>query len=159
MIWWVLFLFGGGMVLILAEFIIPGAICGIVGGVLVLASCGVGVYAYPDHWFLIVLLECVGVCVATFVGLVIFPKTRFAKLMLLQDTQPLDAGWVASESDESLVGAEGKAFTALRPAGTIVVGDRRLGAVANGDYIEKDAVVRVIEVHGNRIVVEEATTE
>jgi membrane-bound serine protease (ClpP class) len=159
MIWWVLFLFAGGMVLILAEFIIPGAICGIVGGVLVLTSCGLGVYAYPDNWFFIVLLEGVGVCAATFVGLVIFPKTRLAKLMLLQDTQPLDEGWVAAESDESLVGAEGKVFTALRPAGTIIVGDRRIGAVANGDYIEKDALVRVIEVHGNRIVVEEATRE
>lgn len=157
MIWWVIFLFAGGMALILAEFIIPGAICGVIGGILLLTSCALGIYAYPHHLFLIVLLEGAAAAAATIVGLWYFPKTRIAKLMLLEDTQRLDAGWVASEGDESLIGASGEAYTPLRPAGTIVVRGERVSAVTNGDFIEKGALVRVIEVHGNRVVVEEAT--
>jgi membrane-bound serine protease (ClpP class) len=46
--------------------------------------------------------------------------------------------------------------TPLRPAGTVEFGTERLQAVSEGAFIEAGAVVRVIEVHGNRIVVEQA---
>ena len=60
MIWWVAFLFFAGMMLILAEFIIPGGVCGMVGGLMVLGSCALGVYQYPDLAWLIVVGEIVG---------------------------------------------------------------------------------------------------
>ncbi|MCC6486790.1 MAG: NfeD family protein, partial [Candidatus Hydrogenedentes bacterium] len=46
--------------------------------------------------------------------------------------------------------------TALRPAGTIVVNGKRVSAVSTGDFISEGTAVRVVEAHGNRVVVESA---
>ena len=40
--------------------------------------------------------------------------------------------------------------------GTVELGTERLQAVSEGAFIDRGAVVKVIEVHGNRIVVEKA---
>ncbi|MFC1467322.1 nodulation protein NfeD [Verrucomicrobiota bacterium] len=53
-----------------------------------------------------------------------------------------------------LIGREGLAFTTLRPSGTGAFGDERIDVVTEGEFIEKETPIRIIEVHGNRIVVE-----
>jgi membrane-bound serine protease (ClpP class) len=155
MITWVLILFAGGMVLILAEFIVPGMICGILGGLLVLSSAGLGCYTYPDYTWTIILSELVGVFAAVVLGMFLLARTRAGKNLILSSSQQADAGWVAAESDASLVGAQGEVFTALRPAGTILIHGKRVDAVSDGTFIDKGATVRVIEVHGSRVVVEQ----
>ena len=65
-------------------------------------------------------------------------------------------GWVNETGNTDLVGRFGTVVTPLRPAGTVEFGTERLQAVSEGAFIEAGAVVRVIEVHGNRIVVEQA---
>ncbi len=159
MIGWVIFLFVVGMVLILSEFIVPGGICGVLGGLLLLVSCGLGWYHYPDEGVLIVIGEILGAIVTIGLGMYILSRSRAGKFLVLEDSQQADAGWVASESDESLVGAAGRTFTKLRPAGTIVVDGKRIGAVTEGGYIDRDAAIRVIAVHGNRVVVEQVENE
>ena len=62
---------------------------------------------------------------------------------------------MAADSDISLDGTEGEVYSALRPAGTIIIDKKRIDAVANGSFIDKGARVRVIEVRGSRVVVEE----
>ncbi len=154
MIGWVLFLFFLGVFLILAEFIVPGGICGIVGGAFILASCGLGVYHFPGNGFMIIFIEGLATLACILVGLYIFPKTFIGKIMILQSNQNADEGWVSDVTDESLRGATGEAFTKLRPAGTILVDGKRISAVTNGGYIEQGAAIRVVEVNGNHIVVE-----
>jgi len=149
-------LFIAGMVLILAEFIVPGLICGILGGIFVLASGILACYAYPDYILLITLTEVIGVCISIILGMFLLARTRAGKHLVLNDSQQQQAGWVASESDLALVGAEGTAFTPLRPAGSIVIDGKRIDAVTNGSFIERDAKIRVLEVHGSRVVVEKA---
>jgi len=156
MIGWILLLFAAGMALVLAEFFVPGLICGVLGSLLVLASGGLACYTYPDHVLFIILVYALGVCICVAIGMYMMSRTRAAKHLILGDSQQLAAGWVAADSDLGLVGMQGKAITTLRPAGTILVDGKRLDAVTNGGYIEKDAEIRVIEVHGSRIVVEKA---
>jgi membrane-bound serine protease (ClpP class) len=55
----------------------------------------------------------------------------------------------------SLLGKEGVATTTLRPAGIAEIEQRRIDVVADGGWIEQNRPVRVIEVSGNRVVVEE----
>jgi membrane-bound serine protease (ClpP class) len=55
----------------------------------------------------------------------------------------------------SLLNCEGTVFTALRPAGTIMVDDKRVDAVSDGTFIDAKKRVIVTEVHGSRVVVEE----
>lgn len=152
---WAIIFFVAGMALILAEFIVPGMICGVLGSLLVIASGAIACYAYPDYALFIVLGELLGVCFCIGLGMYMLARTRTAKHLILADNQDPSAGWVAADSDLALVGAEGKAFTKLRPAGTILIAGKRIDAVANGGYIEKDKPIRVIEVHGSRVVVEE----
>ena len=159
MIAWVLILFAAGMALILAEFVVPGMICGIIGGLLVLASAGLGCYHYPDYTLMIVLGELVGVVLSIVLGMYILARTRAGKYLILEASQQAGAGWVAAETDVSLRGAVGVAHTALRPAGTIVVNGKRIDAVSDGGFIDKDAKIRIIEVHGSRVVVEKIGTD
>lgn len=55
---------------------------------------------------------------------------------------------------QSLVGAEGVALTALRPAGNGEFGGKRLDVVTGGDFIAKDSPIRIVAVEGLRITVE-----
>lgn len=154
MIWWVVFFFLAGMALILAEFIVPGGICGLVGAILVVLSGGIGVHAYPDSAVLIICGEGVGAVFSVALGMLLLSRTRAAKRLILETSQRAEDGFTNAVSDMSLVGRAGVVLTALRPAGTIEVDSRRLDAVSNGAFIDKDAAIRVIEVHGNRVVVE-----
>lgn len=154
MIWWAILLFIGGMVLILSEFFLPGGVAGSLGLLLLLGSGAIGVYYYPDYAFFIILGEAVGAIACIITGLLLLAKTRAGKNLRLDAEQRVEDGYSNMASEMSLIGAEGVAMTMLRPSGTIELNGRRIDAVANGTFVEPGQPVRVIEVHGNRVVVE-----
>lgn len=85
------------------------------------------------------------------------PEGRaFRGLRLDQATRTSDGYTASHEDNESLLGCEGRSLTALRPAGVAMIGDRRVDVLTYGDYIDPQQPVRVVEVHGSRIVVEAA---
>ncbi|MBI1947785.1 MAG: hypothetical protein HYS27_19000 [Deltaproteobacteria bacterium] len=146
--------FLAGMVLILAEFVLPGAVLGVIGGVLILISTGLGIYAFPEWTALLVAGEFVGAFLFIVIGLFVVSKTGYAGGLALRTSQHAEDGYVNVPSDRSLIGATGVVYTALRPAGSVIVNNERIDAVSNGLLIPKDSAVRVVEVHGNRVVVE-----
>lgn len=154
---WALGAFAAGMALLLAEFVVPGLICGIVGVVLIATSGVLAFKAYPEYLLLIIVVELLGVAGTVIAGMYILARTRAAKGIILATSQQADAGWVAAETDHDLLGKVGTVHTALRPAGTIMVEGKRVDAVSSGDFIDKDAAVRVIETHGARVVVEKTS--
>ncbi|GMU92285.1 MAG: hypothetical protein AMXMBFR4_13430 [Candidatus Hydrogenedentota bacterium] len=156
MIWWVIFFFMVGLLLVLVEFILPGLVCGIIGGAMIVASCVLALYSHPEHALVIILGEGLAVILSLIFGFYVLPRSPLGKAMLLEETLDRDAGWVSDPSDASLIGAMGEVFTPLRPAGTITVRGRRISAVSSGDFVEEGCAVRVVEVHGNRVVVEPA---
>lgn len=155
MIAWAVILFIAGVILILAEFVVPGLLCGILGGLFIIVSGGIAYSSYPDALLMIVIVELGGVFAAILLGMYLLAGTRAGKGLILDDSQNAGAGWVAADSDISLDGTEGEVYSALRPAGTIIIDKKRIDAVANGSFIDKGARVRVIEVRGSRVVVEE----
>lgn len=150
----VVVLFLAGMALIFAEFFVPGLICGVIGILLVFTSAWIACANYPGQAYLILIGEFMGAAFTVALGIFMFPRSIAGKLMILRDSQQKDAGWVATQSDTSLIGARGEVFTALRPAGSIIVNDHKLDAVSDGTFIDRGATVRVIEVQGSRVVVE-----
>ena len=148
---WVFLLYVAGLLLILSEFFLPGLIAGTVGVILVIASCVLGVARDPASAVILIPAELAGIVVMVGLGMFLMARTRVAKGLILQSNQ---AGYSAHDTDASLIGVEGKVHTALRPAGTILVNGRRIDAVSDGSFIEENARVRVIEVHGSRVVVE-----
>ena len=156
MIWWAVLLYGAGIILLVAEAMIPGLICGFIGSLLIVASLVVFYFVRPDLIVPASIMAFVFAGVCTAGGILWLPHTRIGRLMTLHQSQDSSDGWVSNLSDASLMGATGEVYTQLRPAGTIFVGDKRVSAVSNGGFIEKGAAVRVILVDGNRVVVEPA---
>lgn len=154
MTWIALLLFAGGVVLIVLEFFVPGLVLGTVGTVCLIASTTLLIMEYPRQTVWILILEGGGGILAVFTGLFIFPRTPTGRYMTLGKSMDTAAGYVSDVTDESLLGQTGEVVTQLRPAGIVVVGDRRIDAVSSGGFIAKGTPVQVIEVHGNRVVVE-----
>ncbi len=151
---WVVILFAAGIILVLAEFLIPGMVAGILGTTMIIASAIVAIVNFPEAALVIIIGELIGVAVAVMLGIWLMSRSIVARRLVLQNSQDAGAGWVAVESDMSLKGADGKVFTPLRPAGTIIIKGRRIDAVSDGTFIDAGETVRVIEVNGSRVVVE-----
>ena len=56
---------------------------------------------------------------------------------------------------EFVVGAEGKAISALRPSGTAMFKDKSIEVHSQGDFIESNTDLRIIAIEENKIIVEQ----
>ena len=151
---WPLLLFVLGISLIVLEFVLPGVVCGIGGAALLCISAVMGIAAYPDYTFMIIMGEFMGLAIGVGVGLVVLSKTSSATGLALGTSLSEESGYVNLPSNTALVGRSGVVMTSLRPSGTIIVDGERHDAVSDGDFINEGEPVRVLEVHGNRVVVE-----
>jgi len=82
-------------------------------------------------------------------------KTKFWKQLTSPDVQNKADGFSNSFGWESYKGKEGIADTDLHPSGWIRIADKRVFAVSEGEFIEKESEIIVLSVDGNRIVVRE----
>ncbi len=91
------------------------------------------------------------------VGLVLLframTKTKFWKDLTSPDIQKKEDGYVASFGWEKLVGEEALTETDLHPSGWIKVGNERVFALSEGNFINKDVKVVILSVDGNRVIV------
>ena len=152
---WPILLFVLGISLIVLEFVLPGIICGIGGVVLLCASAVIGIENYPEYTFIIILGEFFGAAVGIGGGLYLLTRTSHLTGLSLETTLSEESGYVNVASNLGLIGQQGVAMTALRPSGTIVVDGERFDAVSDGEFISEGQTVAVLEVHGNRVVVEQ----
>ena len=82
------------------------------------------------------------------------PRTSFGKHLILGDSQEHEDGYIAQMQDQSpLLGLTGTTLTPVHPSGTAVIRDKRHDVVSEGEFINKNVVVKVIDVEGVRIVV------
>ncbi|MHC4091537.1 MAG: NfeD family protein [Planctomycetota bacterium] len=159
-------LFLAGVVLGIAEIFIPSA------GVLVILSIAAFIgsvycaFEAGTGWGItFVLAAPVVMLVAVVKGFKIFPKTRIGRWMILarpdeqEGARATDAAAFAepASADGELVGQVGVARTELRPSGSAEIGGKRYNVVSEGEFIREGTRVRVVEVRGNRTVVEEVT--
>ncbi len=150
---WIIGLAVVGLLLLLAEIFVPGAVIGITGGI-ILAVAVVAAFL-PPHGavFGFTLLVCVLAAAVTMFALWFkyFPRSGMGKRMILQK----DAGdWHGfDKTQEALLGKSGTAQSMLRPAGIATIDGRRIDVVTRGDMIDAGTPVEVVEVEGNRIVV------
>ena len=151
----IIVMFLAGVILILAEFFLPGLILGIIGGCLILASCITGIMLYPSYAVLIIGGELLGFFLALFGGFYLITKTRLRNLFIVNDTMSAEEGYTGPSQDPGLLGQSAKVYSTLRPAGTILVGKERIDAVSDGTFIDAGKTVKIIAVKGNRVVVEE----
>lgn len=141
-----------GLVLILIEFYLPGAVMGIAGGVLVLAS--IVLFAMQTTSPVWISLYVMGVAI-TLVFLVKFAiwKIRTAKpnrsIYLNSDQE----GFQACHFDASVIGKIGIVVTDLKPGGHILVDGKRLQAISQSGYITKGTEVLVLSGQEESLIV------
>ena len=163
----VFFALGVGL-LILEVFVIPGfGIAGISGLVLIIFSLINTMVKHipgsmkPISWsmetfytpLLMVLFSFVGAGVLVLLAAKFLPQTRLFKQLTLETVVG------KPESNQELVGQVGIAHTDLRPSGSIHIDGKKYVVVTRGEYLERDQSVRVLAVHGNRIVVESSNSK
>jgi membrane protein implicated in regulation of membrane protease activity len=82
------------------------------------------------------------------------PGSVLGKSFVLQGKSDASQGYVATDvSKKLLVGKKGIALCMLRPSGKVEIEGMRIDAVSDGEFINKDCEVMVVQVEGNRVVV------
>jgi membrane-bound serine protease (ClpP class) len=147
------FLYVMGIVLLLVEALMPGfGIAGISGVVLVVAS----VVMISSSFFQAVLIMIGTIAVAVLLIIALYKLgygKGFMKAMILNTEQKNEEGYVSAKGYEEYLGMRGTVITPLRSAGTVLINEKRIDAVSEAEYINKDVEVEVIKIEGSRIVV------
>jgi membrane-bound serine protease (ClpP class) len=146
-------LFVVGFLLIFIEVvIIPGfGFAGIIGAAALFAAC---YNAFTGLSPLAGIITTVG-SIVVIIGLFkILPRTSFWKKTRLALSQRKSMGYqVANPELKNLLHKTGTSLTMLRPSGTVLINNQHYDVITDGEFIEKDVTVKVIEVAGNKIVV------
>ena len=139
-----------GLLLIFLELYLPGAVLGIFGGILVIAS--IVFFAVQSHTVLPVILF-IALSIILVSGVIWLGLWRIkhkGKGIYLNTDQE---GYLASTFEKEFIGKSGVAISDLGPSGHILVEGKRLQAVSKTGYIEKGAEVIVIGGEGAHLVV------
>jgi membrane-bound ClpP family serine protease len=164
MVWWGFGLLLGACVILALELFVPS------GGILGLVAAALGIASVVCFWrvsptwgvsSLVAFVVLAPMAVAFFVK--IWPDTPMGRKMILADDdseierRTMLANEVRTKED-SLIGAQGRAITDLRPVGMVELDGQRVEALAEGSWIEAGQPVRVTHVEGARIKVRPAHT-
>ena len=168
--WEILALFVGLTLLVLELFVIPGfGVAGVMGIVMTVGSL-VLIMLNNDffNFDFVPLGDIVVAMFATFGGLaggalLLFfgsarlTQTKAFRRMVLTETQDKEQGYTSNFNEELMVGKTGTAFTVLRPSGKVLIAGKLYDAFSRGEYIEKEAVIEVIDIESSTLRVKKAT--
>ncbi|WP_240510197.1 NfeD family protein [Virgibacillus profundi] len=144
-----------GIVLIIAEFFVPGGIVGLLGVGAVIGSLFMSGYDLGHMSMSIGIAFIVALAAAVILFKRIGMDKGVFRHIILKDQTTTELGYVSSVNRLELIGLEGIAATPLRPSGTAVFDDERLDVVSEGGFIEANKNIKVVKVEGVRIVVRE----
>jgi len=147
-----------GLILILCEFYLPGAILGISGGILVFASLITFAMQNGSPLAIAGYVIFVGVIVAGLIKFAIWriPRAKPNRSIYSDDAQ---VGFQASSFDTSLIGKTGVVITDLKPGGHITIEGKRVQAISQGGYIVKGEEVSVIGGQEDSLIVKKIKKE
>lgn len=149
-------LIGAGFLLMIAELFLPS------GGVLsVLSAAGIiiGVVLAFSYRPQVGMWTLLGVIFALpfFIKALLhyWPKMPIGRQMFLQAPDANDTLAATPENVEleQLRGQIGRTLSALRPAGVAEFGGRRIDCMTEGSMVDKDKVVRCVDVRAGKVVV------
>jgi len=148
-----------GFVFIILEIFLPGGVVGTVGVLFLLGGSILCFRQYGPGVGTTVMIGCLVMAgLIVFIGYKVIRTSPMGKRIFLESSESREAGYSASDVDlESLIGTIGVAASDLRPAGIADINDHRVSVVTDGEYVERGARVRVLEVESNRVVVERAS--
>lgn len=149
------FLFIIGILLIIIELFVPTfGILAILGGGAVITGILLASVSLKSG------LISFGIALAIAIVLIIlFSKTKKGKSiwskLVLKEKLTSEEGFVPAELQDNLVGKLGTTITALRPAGTALIDDKRVDVLTEGGFVEANRPVIVVKAEGTWVVVRE----
>ena len=148
-------LFFIGIILLIIELFVVGAVIGIIGIVLIIVS----MIMLGDN-ILVMLFNVIVALIFSIIEWVIVVKVFNRKIpffdkVVLNDSTSTEAGYRSHDDCSYLVGKTAYTTTDLRPAGIITLDDKRIDAVSDGTFILRNKKVKILEVEGSRVVVRE----
>jgi membrane-bound serine protease (ClpP class) len=172
--WLEALLFVAGIACLLLEiFVLPGtAIFGLTGGLLIITSLVLAsqTFVIPHgsdqirqlRNSLLMLTSAGGgvVVLAVLINRYLPHTPMFNRLMLAPPTAA-EASLIHQRESiaqlDHLLGQTGVTTTPLLPSGKALFGDQMVDVIADGEVVERDQSVRVVEVRGNRVLVRQVT--
>ncbi len=165
--WLEVLLFLGGVCCLLLEiFVLPGfGIFGLGGGLMVIASLVLASqkFVLPSSSaemnqmrdsIVVVGAALVGTLLVIGVLRRMLPRTPGLNRLLLQPPAGEEIARRESLVDfRNLVGKRGVAQTQLTPSGKALIDERLVDVIADGEVIDRDSEIEVMEVKGNRVLV------
>ena len=148
----------GGLMLIGAEIFIPGGILGVIGGLALFASSIVAFKIFSEAvaiYISIGIIIMIGVVIALWIKF--FPKTWVGKQMMIASDLHRAKG--TEDGLQALLGTEGITTSSLHPGGFAEISGHRYDVITQGEMIDVRSPIRVIEIEGNRIVVEQSNEQ
>jgi membrane-bound serine protease (ClpP class) len=138
-----------GVVLLILETVLPGAIAGILGGICLLAGVILGYSEFGMRAGNFILL---GVILGLIAGFALwvkyFPESPMGRVFISKGV----VGEIGTERTD-LLNQTGTALTNLRPSGTAMINNKRVDVVTEGAMIDRGQPIKVVAVEGMRIVV------
>jgi len=149
-----LMLWALGLLLILIEFYLPGAVMGIAGGILIIVS--IILFASQSGSALWVTLYVIAVAVSLGV-LIKFAlwRIRTARPNRSIYSNKHQEGFVASGFDKSTIGKSGVVLSDLKPGGYILIEGKQHQAISLTGYITKGTEVIVIGGEAESLIVKQ----
>lgn len=145
--------FAAGFILIIVEMFLPGfGAPGTLGAILLFLGILSVSRTFIDA--LIIILVLLILFAAAFYALYRSGLNgKLSRSVVLHDKLGDESDFRGTEDRSAFLGRLGLSLTDLRPSGVAVFDGTRLDVVTQGEYIEKNAQVKITEVEGSRIVV------
>lgn len=153
-----LVLFALGLLLLALEVVVPGAILGVVGGVLLL----IGVIAAFDTYgagggAIATGAALLAGCVTLYLEFVLLPKSRLAKTFSM--TATVDGRSQPAVADRAVIGRRAVAVTTLAPSGVVELDGKRYEAFARTGHVRAGTALEIVDIDTFRLIVSPTTTQ
>jgi membrane-bound serine protease (ClpP class) len=143
-----------GLLFLGIEFIVPGGVIGVIGGICMFAAV---VITFLEHGAMMGFLVAVFAVAVSLTSLVLWMKyfhlSRVGKAFLLESEVK---GTETFQKKQPLLGKTGVARTALHPSGTALIDGKKVDVVAEAGLIDGGATIVVVKVQGSTVMVRES---
>ncbi len=166
---WEILLFIAGLILLAVEiFVIPGfGVTGILGITFIVAGLtlamvgnvgfdfsNVKMVSLVTSFFLVIISMFAAILISYLTTRALFSKNKFFGSLALETVQKSSEGYSVSDKGyRDMVGRTGVAYTILRPAGKVKIGDEVFDATALSSYIDRDEPVEVARYESGQLFV------
>ena len=153
----ILFLFIVGIVLIVLEVLMPGAVLGVIGGISMFAGCALAFSRFGLGGGLIATLVALAILgVALYLEFYLIPRTRLGRQLFVHSSNTSTSqGPIASDA---IIGREAVAATTLAPSGYVLVDGRRYEAFSQAGHIEQGEKLVVSGRDNFRLIVNKSSS-